>query len=67
MWHDDDYYCDDDQVVKWYNGYKKGKNQKVEIKEKVMLNMWHLTRMQDLCMTEDEKKKKKKEKVQENV
>ena len=32
-----------------------------------MLNMWHLTRMQDLCMTEDEKKKKKKEKDQENV
>ena len=57
IWHDDDYYCDDDQVAEWYNGCKQRKNQKAEIKEKVMLNVWHLTRTQDFCMTEDEKKK----------
>ena len=32
-WYDDDYVYNDNEMVKWYNGYKKCKAQKIKIKE----------------------------------
>ena len=31
--HDDHDYCNDDKLIEWYDGYKKRKSQKAEIKE----------------------------------
>ena len=36
-WHDDDDYCNDDELIEWYNGYQKRKAQKAQIKEELML------------------------------
>ena len=36
MWYDDDEYCDDDGLIRWYKGYKKCKTQKAKIKEELM-------------------------------
>ena len=33
IWHDDDDYCDDDELIKWYDGYKKSKTDKAKIKK----------------------------------
>ena len=35
-WHDDDYYCNDDRMIRWYDGYQKRKAQKAQIKEGLM-------------------------------
>ena len=32
IWHDDDYYCDDDRLIEWYKGYQKRKAKKAQIK-----------------------------------
>ena len=32
IWHDNDDYCNDDELIKWYNAYKKRKAQKAQIK-----------------------------------
>ena len=37
IWHDnDDYDDDDDEIIKWYNGYQKREAQKAIIKEELM-------------------------------
>ena len=41
LWHDDDYYCNDDEIIKWYDGNKKRKAQKVKLKEVLMPSAWH--------------------------
>ena len=28
IWHDDDEYCNDDKLIKWYEGYKRRRAQK---------------------------------------
>ena len=56
IWDDDDEYCDDDELIKWCNGYKKRKAQKVRIKEELLLITWHPDRVMDWCMSEDEKR-----------
>ena len=48
-WHDEDDY--------WYYEYKKQKDQKKKIKKELMLVPWHPMRIQDWCMTKDEKKR----------
>lgn len=35
IWHDDDYYCDDDRLVEWYEGYQKRKAKKAQIKQEL--------------------------------
>ena len=35
IWHGDDYYCNDNKIVEWYEGYKKRKAQKAQIKEEL--------------------------------
>ena len=57
IWHDDDDYCNDNEIVEWYDDYKKRKVQKAQIKEELMPIAWHPMRMQEWCMTEDEKER----------
>ena len=51
IWYDDNYVYDDNEMIEWYEGYKKRKAQKASIKEKLMPISWH---------GEDEKKKRQK-------
>ena len=41
IWHDDVCYCNDDEVIEWYDGYKRRKAQKASIKEELMPIAWH--------------------------
>ena len=41
LWDDDDDYCNDDEIIKWYDGYQKRKAQKAKIKEELLPIAWH--------------------------
>ena len=56
LWHDDNDYCDNGRLVKWYDGYKKRKAQKAKIEEELMPIAWHPDFVMDWCVPEDEKK-----------
>ena len=57
IWYDDgEYHNDDDEIIKWYNGYKKQKAQKAKIKEERLPIAWHPYRAIDWCISGDEKK-----------
>ena len=60
LWDDDVYYCNDDYLIQWYEGYKKRKAQKASIKDELIPIAWHLLRWWDWCVPEDEKKRNKK-------
>ena len=47
LWHDDGDYCSDAELVEWYEGYKKRKSQKTQIKEELMPIAWHPSRWWD--------------------
>ena len=47
LWHDYDDYCDDSELIKWYDGYQKRKAQKAKIKKELLPIAWHLSRWQD--------------------
>ena len=34
LWHDDYDYCDDDEITEWFEGYKRRKAQKAQIKKR---------------------------------
>ena len=51
--------CNDNEFIKWYDGYKKRKAQKAQIKEEFLLIAWHPYRVMDWCVSEDEKKERK--------
>ena len=56
-WDDDDYYCNNNyELIEWYNGYKKRKDQKASIKEELMPVAWHPDRVMNWCMSGDEKR-----------
>ena len=59
VWYDDTYYCNDDTMIEWYNGYQKRKAQKAKIKEELMPIAWHSSRWWDWCVPEDEKRETK--------
>ena len=59
-WYDDDYVYNDDEMFKWYEGYKKRKVKKGSIKEGLMPIAWYLSRNWDWCMSEEEKKETEK-------
>ena len=42
-WYDHDS-CYDDEIIEWYNGYKKQRTQKAKIKEELMQVAWHPSR-----------------------
>ena len=56
MWHDEDDYCNDHELFKWYEGYQKRKAQKAKIKEELISIAWYPDRVMDWCMLEDEKR-----------
>ena len=55
-WYDDDYAYNDNEMIEWYEGYKKRKAQKAKIKEELMPIAWYPNRLTDWCMSEDEKR-----------
>ena len=55
-WRDDDEYCDDDELIEWYNGYQRRKAQKASIKEELMPIAWHPNCAKDWSMSEDEQR-----------
>ena len=44
LWFDDDYYHDDDRLIKWYEDHKKRKAQNAKIKDDLMPIDWHPSR-----------------------
>ena len=59
IWHDDDDYCNDDELIEWYNGYQKRKAQKAQIKEELMPIAWHPSRWWGWCVLIMKNKKSK--------
>ena len=53
--YDDDDYCNDDELIEWYNGYQKHKIQKAKIKKELLPIAWHPNRVMNWCMSKDEK------------
>ena len=41
IWYDDDYIYNDNEMINWYDGYRRRKVQKSKIKEELMLIAWH--------------------------
>ena len=58
IWHDDNDYCNDDELIDWYNGFQKRKAQKAKIKEELLPIAWHPDCVMDWCMSEDEKRRR---------
>ena len=58
IWHDNDDYCNDDELIKWYNAYKNERLKKYKLKELLPLAR-HPSRYWDWCMSEDVKKRQK--------
>ena len=56
IWHDNDDYCNDDELIEWYDDYKVRKAQKASIKEELLPIAWHPSRYWDWCVPEDENK-----------
>ena len=56
-WYDDDYWHHDDELIEWYEGYKKRKAEKAKIKEEHLPIAWHPSRYWDWCMSEDDKRR----------
>ena len=46
IWCDGIDYCNNDEIVEWYDAYKKRKAQRAQIKEELISIAWHPTRMQ---------------------
>ena len=44
------------EVIEWYDGLKKRKAKKAQIKEELMPLAWHTSRWWNWCVPEDEKK-----------
>ena len=49
-----------DELIEWYNGYKKRKAQKAQIKKELMRVAWYPSRWLDWCVPEDEKRETEK-------
>ena len=60
IWHDDDDYCNVDELIKRYEGHQKRKAQKAKIKEKHLPIASHPDRVMDWCISEDKKKETEK-------
>ena len=61
LWHyDNDFYDDDDEIIKRYDSYQKRKAQKAKIKEELMRIAWNPSRWQDWWVSKDEKKQAEK-------
>ena len=47
IWYDDDYVYNDNEMIKWYEDYKRRRAQKARIKEELMPIAWHPSRWWD--------------------
>ena len=56
IWHSDDEYCNDDEIIELYKVYQKHKAWKVKIKEELLPIAWHPDLVMDWCMSEDKKR-----------
>ena len=56
IWHDNYDWYDNDEIIEWYDNYKKHKARKAKIKEELLPIAWHPDRVMDWCMSGDEKK-----------
>ena len=59
VWYYDNEYCNDDELIEWYNDYIKRKLQKAKIKEELLAIAWHPDCMIDWCLIEDKKRSRK--------
>ena len=60
IWHDDHEYCNNDELIEWYDGYKKRKAHKAKIKKELIPIAWHPSRWWDWCVSNDKKKETEK-------
>ena len=60
LWYDDNYVYNDNEMIKWYERYKRRKAQKASIKEELLPITLHPSRWWDWCMSEDEKEETEK-------
>ena len=60
IWYNDTYYCNEDKLIEWYEGYKKRKAQKASIKEELLPIAWDPSSWWNWCVSEDEKKETEK-------
>ena len=54
--HDNDNFCNDHEVIEWYDGYQKRNAQKAKIKEEFLPIAWNPHRVIGWCMSGDEKR-----------
>ena len=61
-WDDNGDYWDDDKnkLFEWYDGYKKRKAKKAQIKKELTPIAWNPSRWWGWCMSEEEKKETEK-------
>ena len=57
IWHDEDDYCNDDELITWYNSYKKMLDPKSTYKRRSAFHCLAPYEVRDWFMTEDKKKK----------
>ena len=55
LWHDNDDYCNNNELIKWYDGYQKRKTLKAQIKCELMPIASHPDCVMDWCMSGDER------------
>ena len=61
IWYDDSFYDDNyDEVLWWYDGYKKRKEQKAQTKEELLPIIRHPDRVMDQIMPEDKNRETEK-------
>ena len=56
LWYHDYYYCNDDRLIRWFDGYKKRRAQKAKIKKQLMPIAWNPGRVMDWCISEEKKR-----------
>ena len=55
-WYDDNYVYNDNEMIKWYDGYKRRKTQKAKRKEELLGIAWHPDHVMDWCMLKNGKR-----------
>ena len=60
LWHDDNDYCNDAELVEWYEVYKKRWALKIQIDKKLLRVRWHPLRWWNWCVSETKRKRLRK-------
>ena len=59
IWHDVSEYDHDDEIIKWYDGYKNCRALKIKAENELMLTACHPLKWWDWCMSENKKNRQK--------